>query len=364
MRRGVGVYLLLGIGVFLLVLAPLVRFVVYPKAAKLPLDPYTVTPLTGSGGTYVDRSTGNLVTGANITAWEETRGDVESGNSSRMVWEGVTTTVVSDGQSLPKTNDRGEVTNLMNDIARTRVPMDRKTGEAIACCGEQPTGHDRSLTFNFPMGTKKQTYRFWDDTISRPGPVQYVRTVHRGGMRLYEFFGTVPPAKMETLDVPSSTVGRPAGTSVRVDQYYENTERRLWVEPRTGAIVDAVTHPFVTLRDPATGQTLATAFDVRLKMAEKIPDSVRAEAKASNQNPDLADALYASSDLRKRAGDGAAQLRLISTILPLAGLLLGLVLIVLAVLLLRGRNRRGQHRLRTPEPDDSRDDTREAPVTA
>jgi hypothetical protein len=81
MRRGLVAYLLLGIGVFLLVLAPLLRFSVYPRVAKLPLDPYTVTELTGTGGTYLDRSTGEIVTDADISAWNETRGDVASGTS-------------------------------------------------------------------------------------------------------------------------------------------------------------------------------------------------------------------------------------------------------------------------------------------
>jgi hypothetical protein len=269
-----------------------------------------------------------------------------------MVWEGVTTIVASDGQSLPKVDSLGNVVGLVTDIERTRVPMDRKTAAAIACCGEQPTGHDRSLTFNFPMGTEKKTYRYWDDTAGRPEPVEFVRSTRLGDLRVYEFTGTTPATRVQSLDVPGSIVGRPQQRTVRVDQYYENKERRVWVEPRSGAIVKAVTYPSATLRDPITSDTLATVFEVKLTVVEKVPDSVRNEAKANRDNPELADALSGSVDLRKRAGDGAAMLRLVGTTLPLIALLLGLFLVVVAVLLLRGR-RRGQHRADSTQRDDT-----------
>jgi hypothetical protein len=354
MRRGIVVYLLLGIGVFLLVLAPLLRFFVYPKVAKLPLDPYNISELTGTGATYLDQSNGKTVTGADITAWNETRGDVASGNKTRMVWEGQTTVVASDGQSLPTVNAKGEVVGLVTPIGRTRVPMDRKTAAAIACCGEEPTGHDGSLTFNFPMGTERKTYRYWDDTALKPAPVQFVRSTNLGGLKVYEFLGTTPLTKVRSLDVPGSVVNRPQ-QSVPVDQYYENLERRLWVEPTSGAIVKAVTYPSVTLRDQTTAEKLATVFEVRLEMVEKIPDAVRSQAKANKDNPKLADALSGSFDLRKRAQDGAAQLRLVKTTLPLIALILGLVLVVVAVLLLLSNRRPGQHRMGATQPDDTYD---------
>jgi Porin PorA len=354
MRRGTVVYLLLGIGVFLLVLAPLLRFYVHPRVAKLPLDPYSVTQLTGTGATYLDRSNGQTVTGAPITAWNETRGDIESGTKTRMVWGGQTTVLASDGQSLPTVNANGEVVDLVNPITRTRVPMDRKTAAAIACCGEQPTGHNGSLTFNFPMGTERKTYPYWDDSAGRAAPVEFVRSTKLGGLEVYEFTGTVPLTKVQSLEVPGTVVNRPQQT-VLVDQYYENLERRVWVEPDTGAIVKAATHPSATLRDQTTAEKLATVFEVRLEVVEAIPASVRAQARANQNNPDLDEALSGSVDLRERAEDGASKLRLVGTTLPLVALLLGIALIVVAGLLLLTRRPPGQHRVRTTEPDDTYD---------
>jgi hypothetical protein len=275
-----------------------------------------------------------------------------------MVWEGQTTTVASDGQNLPTVNDKGEVVNLVTPIGRTRVPMDRKTAAAIACCGEQPTGHDGSLTFNFPMGTERKTYRYWDDTAGKPAAVQFVRETNLRGLKVYEFTGTVPLTKIRSLDVPGSVVNRPQQT-VAVDQYYENLERRLWIEPNTGAIVKVVTHPSATLRDQTTAERLATVFEVRLEMVESVPASARAEAEANKDNAELADALSGSVDLRERAQDGAAKLRLVSTTLPLIALLLGLLLVAVAVVLLISRRPPGQHRVGAKQPDETHD-----PVTA
>jgi hypothetical protein len=368
MRRGFGVYLVLGLGIFLLVLAPMLRFFLLPQVAKLPLDPYTVSELTANGATYIDQSTGNIVTGADLTAWNETRGDVGSGTGDRMVWEGKTTIVASDGQSLPKLAANGkDVEGLVNDINRSRVPMDRKTAAALDCCEVSPPGRDRSLSFNWPMNTEKKTYRWFDETPGKPFPMEFVRESERNGVTVYEFSGIVPPTKVESREVPGSVVGRPQVRTLQVDQFYENLERKAWVEPTTGAIIDSGSHPRVTLRDQLTGETLATVFEAQLRMVRTIPEPVRAEAGTQTANPQLAEALMGSDDLLKRAKDGAAKLRLIGTTIPLVALILGLLLVAVAVVLLLrrsggGRRPTGQHRVRAPEPDDA--DKSKSPVSA
>ena len=48
---------------------------------------------------------------------------------------------------------------LVDDIVRTRVPMDRRSAAAIACCGERPTGHDGSLTTIHANSARDALYR-------------------------------------------------------------------------------------------------------------------------------------------------------------------------------------------------------------
>ena len=54
MKRIAG-YVLLGLGAFLLLLAPLSRFYVYPTLAKAPIDVYSQGTSVGPGASVLDR---------------------------------------------------------------------------------------------------------------------------------------------------------------------------------------------------------------------------------------------------------------------------------------------------------------------
>ena len=85
----------LGLGTFLLVLAPLLAWYVEPRAAVNPIDIDTTAVYTGKGS-YFDTGQVRTVTDRRITITQVVRGDVEdSERSGRAVWD-VTTTVDTD----------------------------------------------------------------------------------------------------------------------------------------------------------------------------------------------------------------------------------------------------------------------------
>jgi hypothetical protein len=91
--------ILLGLGTFLLVLAPLLAWYVEPRAAVTPIDIDTTAVYRGTGS-YFDTGELRTVDDQRITVTQQVRGEVaDSEKSGAAVWD-VTTTVDTD-KSLP-----------------------------------------------------------------------------------------------------------------------------------------------------------------------------------------------------------------------------------------------------------------------
>ena len=137
MRRFLGP-VLLGVGVFLVVLAGLLKFFVADRVIVTPIDQYAQTTSPGPGS-FLDPATLQVRSG-DLVAVRTLKGDVKAVVLS-----------TGDGQFIRATVDR--------------VATDRRTGEAVNCCGEavdsEPTRHT-GLSYKFPFDTQKQDYQFWD----------------------------------------------------------------------------------------------------------------------------------------------------------------------------------------------------------
>lgn len=91
--------ILVGLGTFLLVLAPMLVWYVEPRAAVNPIDIDTTAVYTGTGSVF-DVGKVETVPGRSITVTQVVRGAVaDSERSGKAVWD-VTTTVDTD-TSLP-----------------------------------------------------------------------------------------------------------------------------------------------------------------------------------------------------------------------------------------------------------------------
>lgn len=305
MRRIAG-YLVLGLGVACLVAAPLLRFWVYPQVAKFPLNQDMFDASAGSGS-YFSTSEAKLVGPVPLTVNRTTKGISHLGSSKVAVWDTFQQIDGPDGLPIPQ----GAVVE--------HIPLDRRTGAAVACCDEQPAHHG-AHTLVMPFDTKKSmngkpaTYTYWDAIPAKPFPVTYVRTLDDpvSHLKVYEFTGRIQPFHLDDVQVPASVLGTgPATQLIPVQRWYENTAYTIDVEPRTGVILDGASHPHMWFQTPDGAHRLDA-----LKMSVSVTkQSVLA--------------------LSKKARDGDKGLTMIGLVLPLLALVLGIVLVVVGWLLLR-----------------------------
>ena len=261
MRRPIVSLVLVGAGIFCIVLGLVVRFYAYPRVAAMPLDYYLVTESRAEDATYFDPATMTERRGRTLVATHTIRGDVTSGTRDIAVWE-----------SFDFMRDAADGSTVGYGISV--VAMDRHTGEAQACCGQR-VNDDRSvrrsgLAFKWPFYTERRTYPYFDETLGRALPIRYQGTERLFGLTVYRFSQRIEPTRIAELAVPGSMVGAPASPTVQVSRWYQN-ERTFWVEPRTGAIVKAVEQRKQTLRD-ASGDEVVTLFDGNVVLSD---DDVR-----------------------------------------------------------------------------------------
>lgn len=307
----------LGVGVFLLALAPLVRFYMYPRLTGLPRDYFIVTTSTGPGATVFDFKDLKERHDATITVVRTIKGDAEKGNGRIAVWD--VFQVVKD--------ERG---NLV-DISQHTLALNRRTGLPVHCCGENVnrdvTKHFDGITYKFPYHTGKRTYQVFDDRTAAAWPMAYAGTERIDGLRVYRFVQHIPATKVaEQAGVPGGLVGAPDKPAVTAGRYYQST-RTFWVEPRTGAIVKGQDEPHNYLAGPTGGTLDVMTGRVTLRDADV-------------------------NKLVRMVKSARRELTLLSVVVPLVCLLLGLVLVLVAVgPALRG----GRFGRRGPEPPDAGD---------
>jgi Porin PorA len=301
--------ILLGLGVFLLVAAGMLRFFVADRLVTTPIDQYAQTVAPGPGA-YFDSGALQQRT-ADLVATRTVRADVAASNDDTAVWDVAVVLKTGDGTFVRASVDR--------------VAVDRKTGEAVNCCGEavdsQPVRHS-GLSYKFPFGTEKKDYQFWDVNSQRAFPAKYVTEEKVQGLTTYKFIQTIPGLELRTQDVPGTLVGESTPT-FKAPVWYTNT-RTVWVEPRTGVIVKGNEQNRTTLRNSA-GEDRVTVIQFDLTFDDSTQRS--------------------QADL---ARDGISQIRLVTVWLPLICLILGVLFVIAGAILVRAADR---ERPAAPEPD-------------
>ncbi|GAA1426014.1 DUF3068 domain-containing protein [Streptomyces thermospinosisporus] len=306
---------ILGLGTFLLVLAPLLAWYVKPRAAVNPIDIDTTAVYTGRGSVF-DTEKIETVPDQRITVTQRVRGDVaDSERSGNAVWDVVTS--VDTDKSLPAADPHDAL-----DLNVHRWVLDRKTTEPVHCCEEKPYIQGEAY-LKFPFGVQKRSYRWWDNTLGDTVVLRYRGTEKVQGYSGYRFTGSVPPTKTGTRLVPGSIVGQPDRPQVLAEEWYANHGVELVVDRATGRVIYAQTGPRRTLRAPGGKKDAAVLLD-----AEKIAFTTETQKEAVRQ-----------------AKRDSGQLRLVGVTAPIGAAVAGFVLAVAGgVLVARGRKGDG-----TPE---------------
>ncbi|GAB2997884.1 hypothetical protein GCM10023080_074790 [Streptomyces pseudoechinosporeus] len=303
--------IILGLGVFLLVLAPLLAWYVEPRAKQNPIDIDSKTVLTGTGS-YFDTDEVETVHNKKITITRQVRGDVaDSEKSGRAVWD-VSTTLDTE-KSLPAADPHDALLWTVE-----RWVTNRKTNAPVHCCKEEPYIEGEAY-LKFPFDVQKRDYRWWDSTLGSTITMEYQGKKKIQGYEGMQFTAKVAPAKNGTRMVPGTIVDQPERSQVLAEEWYANHGLELVVDQATGRIMYAATGIRQTLRAPGSDEDAAVLLDV--KRIAFTTDTQKEQVK------------LAKADSRR--------LSLVGQTLPIgAGVAGGLLTIVGVILVVRGRPNR------------------------
>ena len=320
MRRGIGI-VLVGLGVFLVVIGALLRFSVVPAVAKAPLSPgedtggVTQTDQSGVASKLFDPATLKERIDVPLTVTRFTRGDVPASQTDEAKAADL---AVYD--TFQRVEDNAGVV-VLADTAR--FAFNRVTSEMSNCCGANVNGENVELSglvpLKFPMFTQKQTYPYFDTALNKGVDAVFQGEETLEGLPVYKFLVTVEPTQTGTIEVPGELVGSPLPNFVS-PRYYSNT-LTLWVEPNTGAIVKGESDQLQTLRGPTN--------EVEVIVIDAVIGTTPAQVASGVE--------YAKSQ--------AALLTLLNNTVPLIAVILGAILLVIGIILVAagGRKRSGAH---------------------
>ncbi|WP_329620784.1 DUF3068 domain-containing protein [Streptomyces sp. NBC_01255] len=315
MRRSISPLslILLGVGVFLLVLTQLLVWYVEPRAKRTPTDVDSTTVFSGRGS-YFDTGSVSTVDGQTITITRRVLGDVAGGErSGNAIWD------VSTQIDSPKTLALGDPRKSLQWTTERWV-TDRRTNLPVRCCDEKPAFEGEAY-LKFPFDVEKRSYSWWDSTLGATVPLEFQEVARVGGREGYRFVGSVKATPTGTRLVPGVLVGSSKPGQVAAEEWYSNARIELTVDQRTGRIMNALIAPRKTLRAPGSEKDAVT-----LLASERLEftDATRREQV-------------------ELASEDSGRLKLLGETAPLAGGVAGgLLAIAGAVLLIRG-SRRGEH---------------------
>jgi hypothetical protein len=322
MRRIVGL-VFVALGVALIALAIALPTYVYPRVEKVPADPDQHLVATGEGVTVLLAQSPpdggiRVLTNQTVTATRQINGDVRPD-----------ATRPNDDEAFYRLAFQTTVAGQPKGLLTAYVEggsINAKTGLSNNCCGDflstdatdtigQPIRHE-GLQWKFPFDTKKQNYPFWDVNVKKALTAHYSGTEKIDGLKTYRFVQPITDVVISQEDVPGSLLGLPEQATVRADRLYSDT-RTLWIEPYTGAII---------------------------KGSEKINQRLVSNGKQAPviQGTLTYDDATVKANVDKYKGS-AQQLWFIRKGGPIAGWILGPVLILIGLLLLVRPRRKAAH---------------------
>jgi Porin PorA len=223
------------VGLFGVLLAILLPTVVVPHVKRTPLD-LDITQISSGPAKLFDAKSGQI-NDVQLRATRVVRSDSHASNSKDTTVNESLCIVVVRGTTpncLPARDPR------LLSLTTDRVTADRKTAEAVNVprWGANVNGNTSikhvGMSYKWPIDAKKKTYQFFQPDVGKAFPAKYIGTAKVRGLDVYKY-------EAQTGDQPYKIQGLIPGT-------YNDT-RTVWVEPRTGAIVNGVEHQIQSFQD-------------------------------------------------------------------------------------------------------------------
>lgn len=290
MRKVFGV-VSLALGAFLLAAAALGQFWAPSHAERTPLEVNTTTRLAGTAD-KLDPASGE-VQNLDVKATSVTKSDSNHSDDDVVAFVS-TTCLVVDKDNVPDCVDAKDPGKRLISASTDTFATDRRTAMATNATrynAADATDH-AGLVNKFPFDSEKKTYPFWDGMLGTTVNADYKSTDTVDGLRTYRYDVNVPTTPAEVVD--------------GVQGSYQ-TDKSIWVEPRTGSIVKQTQHEVRTL---ANGDPL---LDLDIAYTDQ---SVKEAVDQADGN--------------------ARNLWLLTSVVPVGGLVVGLLLVLAGLGLLLG----------------------------
>jgi hypothetical protein len=320
-RRVLG-YVLLGLGVFLLVLAPLIKFVAVPKLAVAPmnLDPNSPSRSSGLAVKLLDFKTLTERENVPLTQIRFTKADdvaAAQAGGNTAVYESFSRVNDADGLLVTAGTERYTFERTNNiivipsscDVTAKPPQATCSNIDGVVLTADNLAG-DAIMPLKLPFFLDKaKSYNYYDTTLGKGAPVSFTEETAIDGLTVYKYEGTIEPVQVGTVTGAGSLVG---STEKDAPRFYGN-HRTLYVEPITGQVINGIEDQKQTLRGP-DGSDKITIIEGKIGFTdEEIAESV-GEAKTNS-----------------------SKLKLLTTTLPVGALVGGLVALAVGLLLLLGR---------------------------
>ena len=300
---------LVGIGAFLLIVGILAAVWAPGAVKRTPLDVDTTTRLSGKAA-KIDPTSGDMIPKP-IFAENITRVDSKASTDDTAIWVQQSCVAFGTGGDCYDPDDRNVILLPEDEIVTADDPpsifgTDRVSAEGVPVSKLPKAAVDAGATTvegivnKFPFDTEKKTYPYWDGTLGESVDATFDRTKKIKGLETYVFRVVTDKA---AIDVAENTPGT-----------YSST-KEIYVDPATGAIIDQTEDQQRWLDDGTQVLDLSIGFTDQ-QVAKNVDE----------------------------AEDNGAKLTLITSVVPLVGLIGGAVLLLAGGLLAARRASERRHR--------------------
>ena len=263
--------ILVGLGAFLLVAAIVLTVWAPDKVKRTPTDVDSITYLGGQAQ-KINLKKGELESFP-VKVASITRVDSKRSTDDVVVFSSVT--CANKDEDLTEDCLKGKDPRLVSN-SEDVFATDRLTAESVEDQARYiPSGSTphEGLVNKWPFDSERKTYDYWDSLLKETVEAEYVRTTTVEGLRVYVYEVTVPPT--ETVIAGEDTKG----------DY--STEKSIYVEPKTGAIVNQTQNEIRSLPDGTKVLDLQVEFteDQVKKSVEETEDSLSTLTLATKTGP-------------------------------------------------------------------------------
>lgn len=294
--RGIVTKLLVFLGAFLVTVAILSLVYASGQVKKTPLDTDSVTRLSGEAQVAGPDGIENTP----VKAVSITHADSELSTGEVILFQNSSCLVRDPNGNAPDCVAADDPSGTLLSASTSTFATDRRTAMSVPDFESLPADAApvEGLVNKFPFDTEQKTYPFWDGLVGGTVDAVYQGEEDVDGLGTYKFLVTVKDQPIEIADGVAGTY---------------NTEKTMWVEPRTGAIMDQQEHQTRILDDGSTFLDLNFGF---------TDETVAANIESGKDN--------------------AGQLALLTRTVPLIGGILG-ILALLGGFALSAMGGRGRH---------------------